>query len=517
MIEESATPRGAIVTSPDRIRDLTTDELREVDASIRFRLGSVDILITIECQKRSRKANDTWIEQLATKRQKLGAAKTIAVSERGFTRAAYLTARQHGIELRTLSEIRPQDVAGWFLQEEVVHAIPETANIRCSVRVEGRSDYIEISDSWKPLFFHELVKSPFPAIDLWVFHEMAYPRRFVNLPSDGSVSRVEFDIDATKRDLIPMPSGAIRDAVSPLLIELDGQRKAITDLKISADISLNLISFDPSDGVHHVYEGANGPIAQHTRFKGNAFGLPVTFDLAAQGSRISGITEFPSGAHLGLCWTENIPQSCLTRENCAFCDGRVEMKAQSVLPDFLVPPGLNAQEYFLCSSCTERFEQWDAYCAVVWRHVPDDLTGTLHDAFSLGPIDGTLVRLWLLSLLWRMGASQALSMVDLGDDEAILRDLLSDRNPGQDGQYPVTCIALSCEGERIQFFFPPQWHMVDGQRVLSIVLQGVLFNFLIGTDAPDQSRLITNNEWVFPILDWREVGFLVDEALKIRV
>jgi hypothetical protein len=115
MIEESAAPRGAVVTSPDRIRDLTTNEMREVDASIRFSAGSVDILITIECQKRSRKADDRWIEQLATKRQKLGAAKTIAVSAKGFTRAAHLTARQHGIELRTLSEIRPQDVADWFL------------------------------------------------------------------------------------------------------------------------------------------------------------------------------------------------------------------------------------------------------------------------------------------------------------------------------------------------------------------------------------------------------------------
>ena len=62
MIEESAAQRGATVTSPDRIRDLMTGEMREVDASLRFKLGTVDILITIECRKRSRKAKDTWIE-----------------------------------------------------------------------------------------------------------------------------------------------------------------------------------------------------------------------------------------------------------------------------------------------------------------------------------------------------------------------------------------------------------------------------------------------------------------------
>ena len=99
VIEEAAAPRGATIKSPDRIRDLTTGELREVDASIRFTVGTVDILITIECQNRSRKANDMWIEQLVTKKLKIGAAKTIAVSAKGFTKSARITAAHHGIEL----------------------------------------------------------------------------------------------------------------------------------------------------------------------------------------------------------------------------------------------------------------------------------------------------------------------------------------------------------------------------------------------------------------------------------
>ena len=210
MIEESAAPRGAIVKSPDRIRDLTTDELREVDASIRFRIGSVDILITIECQKRSRKANDTWIEQLATKRQKLGAAKTIAVSEKGFTRAAHLTAKQHGIELRTLSEISPQDIEGWFPGGKVLHVIPQTANLRCSVSLEDCDDYIEIRDSLEPVFFHERIQSPFPALVFWQLHEMRHPYRFAKLPRDGSVTRMEFDIDVTAPDFIPVPEASCK-------------------------------------------------------------------------------------------------------------------------------------------------------------------------------------------------------------------------------------------------------------------------------------------------------------------
>lgn len=515
MIEESAAPRGAIVKSPDRIRDLTTNEMREVDASIRFRVGSVDILITIECQKRSRKANDTWIEQLATKRQKLGAAKTIAVSEKGFTRAAHLTAKQHGIELRTLSEISPQDIEGWFPDGKMLHVIPQTANLRCAVRVDDRGDHIELRDAWEPVFFHDLVKSPFPALVFWQLHEMAHPYRFAKLPRDGSATRMEFDIDVTTPDFIPVPNGVVRDAATPLLIELDGQRKVVRNVKISADVSLHTISLDPEDGVHHVYAGTNGPIAQHARFKGEAFGLPVTIDLAGQGNEIAGVTEFPSGARLGLGWTAHEPDPSLMRETCAFCSRRIEMKPQPVLPAFVVPRGVKAEEPFLCSNCAERFEHLDAYVEKVWRLVPENLTGT-HGAFSLRPLDGRRVRLWLLSVLWRMGTSKALNMVDLGDDEAVVRDLLNANDPGQREQYPVACIALSAEGKRVPFFFPPRWNVIDEKRVLSIILQGVLFNFLIGSDTADQAQTITDNEWVFPIVDWREVDFLVEEALKIR-
>src|SRR5476649_237725 len=114
-IEEMAVPRGATVKSPDRLRDLTTGQLREVDASIRHRLGTVEILVTVECRQRARTADDTWIEQLATKRHKVGAAKTIAVSATGFSSAAIKSAAQLGIELRPLSEVSAREIEGWFL------------------------------------------------------------------------------------------------------------------------------------------------------------------------------------------------------------------------------------------------------------------------------------------------------------------------------------------------------------------------------------------------------------------
>ena len=104
-IERDAGPLGLVVTSPDRILCKFTGRKREVDASIRSRAGTTNILITIECRKRHSKQDVTWIEQLAAKRDAIGAACTIAVSSSGFTPNAVAVAKRHGIQLRSCSEV----------------------------------------------------------------------------------------------------------------------------------------------------------------------------------------------------------------------------------------------------------------------------------------------------------------------------------------------------------------------------------------------------------------------------
>ncbi len=109
-IEADASPHGLIVTSPDKIRCKITGRLREVDASVRAKIGTSPVLITIECRKRRPKQDVTWIEQLATKRNNIGAARTIAVSSTGFSAEAQKMARHHGIELRHLSEVSASEI-----------------------------------------------------------------------------------------------------------------------------------------------------------------------------------------------------------------------------------------------------------------------------------------------------------------------------------------------------------------------------------------------------------------------
>ena len=109
-IEADAGPLGLKVTSPDRIRCNITGRLREVDASVRTTIGTSSVLVTIECRKRRPKEDVTWIEQLATKKVNIGAARTIAVSSTGFSAGAEAVARQHGIDLRQISDVSISDI-----------------------------------------------------------------------------------------------------------------------------------------------------------------------------------------------------------------------------------------------------------------------------------------------------------------------------------------------------------------------------------------------------------------------
>lgn len=102
------------VKSPDSIPDIHSGEHREVDISLRAKIGTHEILIILECRDRSKKQGTEWIEQLASKRDSVRASKAIAVSSSGYSKPAILKAQFFNIELRTLDKISLQEINSWF-------------------------------------------------------------------------------------------------------------------------------------------------------------------------------------------------------------------------------------------------------------------------------------------------------------------------------------------------------------------------------------------------------------------
>lgn len=109
-IESSGLPDGAEVTSPDKLPDRASGTLREVDASIRYTLGTVPVLVTIECRDRSRAAEPRWIDEIISKRNDLGANVAIGVSAKGFSKAALAKAKAHGVLLRETKTLDAREI-----------------------------------------------------------------------------------------------------------------------------------------------------------------------------------------------------------------------------------------------------------------------------------------------------------------------------------------------------------------------------------------------------------------------
>lgn len=211
-IEKALAPSEASITSPDRLPDKVTGELREVDASIRYRLGTSEVLITIECRHRSGIENVRWIEQLAEKQRSIRASITIAVSSSGFTAPAIKKAEMLGIQLRTLSDATTDDFIRWlkFQSVELVMDLSELNSI--SLELYDAPADAEPSPALQQLVakdgaaariivrkFDGLKPSIDELLDLW--ERTNGPLPFGELPTDGT--KVPFNIhQRVDRDLL---------------------------------------------------------------------------------------------------------------------------------------------------------------------------------------------------------------------------------------------------------------------------------------------------------------------------
>jgi hypothetical protein len=121
------------IRSPDYIIGRLSGQRREVDVSLRSRVGSVDVLVIIECRDRSKAQGVTWIEQLASKREDVGADKAVAVSAAGFTPGAQNLARSEQVELRSFEELSADVVFDWLHAEVAEHRNRHVDAINLSV------------------------------------------------------------------------------------------------------------------------------------------------------------------------------------------------------------------------------------------------------------------------------------------------------------------------------------------------------------------------------------------------
>lgn len=264
-IERDAGPLGLIVTSPDRIRSLITGDLREVDASIRSRGDDSKDLVTIECRKRAAKEDVTWIEQLATKKEAIGAARTIAVSSSGFSKQAEKAAAHYGIDLRLMSEITLADINPRMKLDFVLFN-----HKRCSIASVGfrrfrgtkwtmpSPDDIDFqfdhdTDPFVDIFHNSDNDTQWSLNDLWhQLQESCDPFAEIERGKLAVIKTACFPYPGNVKVVTPTATETLGDVIVSVALSIDVEQVAIEDaMKVgysgTGEIDLQRIEFHSAD------------------------------------------------------------------------------------------------------------------------------------------------------------------------------------------------------------------------------------------------------------------------------
>jgi hypothetical protein len=282
-LEEILADAPVQVKSPDYMIGRMTGTRREVDVSVRAKVGTVSVLAIIECRKRKHRQDSTWVEQLATKMEDVGASRAVAVSSEPFAAGAVSLAAAKNIELRTFSEIDAPFLLGWVL--------PLLNNNR-DFNVEWTDLQIKLrkqsgSQPRPPVSEAGLESEP----KTWQYEVRVDVAQF-GLPdgSKWSLSDVFFKDILIKAALgIPADqsewrTNACRDFSGPVYYTVDTPYGTAEIFQISAELIFKLEPAPVKLGRTYVYIGEDGLLSHSATAVANHGGVVVEYGIHAPGN-----------------------------------------------------------------------------------------------------------------------------------------------------------------------------------------------------------------------------------------
>jgi hypothetical protein len=147
-VEELLLPRGFEVCTNQCIFNDEGAQIAEFDIEIKGKVGTTELRWLIECRDRPSQgpAPNSWIEQLAGRKDRFRLSKVIAVSSTGFAKGVDEFAREKGIELRTVVDVMASEVSTWFGMQEMT-MYKQTGNLE-KVRVNvAEEEPLEVRQS----------------------------------------------------------------------------------------------------------------------------------------------------------------------------------------------------------------------------------------------------------------------------------------------------------------------------------------------------------------------------------
>lgn len=178
-------------------------------------------------------------------------------------------------------------------------------------------------------------------------------------------------------------------------------------------------------------------------------------------------------------------------------------------------PQTGQWEHLLCSFCERKISVWETYTKGIIHDDGLHLINRQKHCLTIGGADYARLKLYGMSLLWRMGVSRrpVFREVNLGLHEERLRRALFEEDPMEPSDYPFITAALFFKGEnRRDYIVPPSLIKLDGFHVYRCVIAGFLYSFFVGSHKLDEKieNLILKKDGVIqlPISHAEDLPFL---------
>lgn len=173
------------------------------------------------------------------------------------------------------------------------------------------------------------------------------------------------------------------------------------------------------------------------------------------------------------------------------------------------------REELLCDRCERHLNRWETYSRDVLFGNAAQLRDQGPDFLRIGGIRYADFKLYLMSLIWRMGASSDpfFDCVDLGPHLERLRQAIISDDPLSVLDYPCILTAVLIEGSfNFDLITQPSLVRHDKQHCYRIVISGILFSFFVSSHIPHNDlanvAISDNGQMTLLIRDARTIPFL---------
>lgn len=193
---------------------------------------------------------------------------------------------------------------------------------------------------------------------------------------------------------------------------------------------------------------------------------------------------------------------------CALCFSSAPLRNSHIIPEFQYKPIYDAKhrmhvissdadkrdkfaqkglrEKLLCDKCELHISKWEDYACRVLFDDEAKLLSKSEKAIHLHGIDYPKLKLFLLSLLWRMSVAKGefWKEVQLGPLEEKLRLCLLHSDPLAADDYPCLLCPVLIDGHfDVGWLTPPDKTRANGHNVYRVIINGILFCFFASTHA----------------------------------